>query len=180
MLRTDLEAAEIPYRNGSGRVCDFHALRHTYVSNIVRNGASVRVCQEHPSHSDPKLTLGIYTHLQVLDKTKALDGLPSMKPDRPEREAGRATSTNDVKAFPMIDPVPKLTVHMRRAGAPKGNSMHSHAMTSSMEGDANKSLLTKDNAVLSRPENTYAPVAQWIEQRSSKPQVAGSNPARRD
>ena len=54
------------------------------------------------------------THLQVLDKTKALDGLPSMKPDGSEREAGRVTGTDDATAFPMIDPASKRAAHMQR------------------------------------------------------------------
>jgi len=98
MLRADLDAAGITYRDGSGRVIDFHAMRHTFISNIVRSGASVKVCQELPRHRDPKLTLGVYTHLQVADKTKALNSLPSMKPDRPERQVARATGTYDVAA----------------------------------------------------------------------------------
>ena len=98
MLRADLDAAGITYRDGSGRVIDFHAMRHTFISNIVRSGASVKVCQELARHSDPKLTLGVYTHLRVADKTKALNSLPSMKPDRPEYQVARATGTYDVAA----------------------------------------------------------------------------------
>ena len=30
MLRVDLEAAGIPYRDEAGQVADFHALRHSY------------------------------------------------------------------------------------------------------------------------------------------------------
>ena len=30
MLKADLEAAGIPYRDDAGRVADFHALRHTF------------------------------------------------------------------------------------------------------------------------------------------------------
>jgi len=46
MLQVDLEAAGIAYRDGAGRVVDFHALRHTFISNVVRSGAGVKVCQE--------------------------------------------------------------------------------------------------------------------------------------
>ena len=39
MLRSDLKAAEI-FRDASGRVVDFHALRHTFISNIVLSPAT--------------------------------------------------------------------------------------------------------------------------------------------
>ena len=45
MMRADLAAAGIPYEDDSGRVLDFHALRHTYVSRIVESGVSVKVAQ---------------------------------------------------------------------------------------------------------------------------------------
>ena len=31
----------LKYRDASGRVADFHALRHTYISRLVRSGANV-------------------------------------------------------------------------------------------------------------------------------------------
>jgi hypothetical protein len=36
MLRVDLEAAGIPYRDTAGRVVDFHALRASYITYLVR------------------------------------------------------------------------------------------------------------------------------------------------
>ena len=98
MVRADLAVAGIPFRDSAGRVVDFHALRHTYITNVVRSGASVKVCQELARHSDPKLTLGIYTHLHVSDKTKGLDGLPSVRTEKPARETARATGTDDAVA----------------------------------------------------------------------------------
>jgi integrase len=38
MLRTDLEAAGIPYEDESG-FADFHCLRHTFISNVGKSGA---------------------------------------------------------------------------------------------------------------------------------------------
>lgn len=38
MLRADLTDAGIEYRDGSGRVVDFHALRHTFITNLTRGG----------------------------------------------------------------------------------------------------------------------------------------------
>ncbi|HWL95519.1 MAG TPA: tyrosine-type recombinase/integrase [Phycisphaerae bacterium] len=38
MIRADLEAAGVAYADDAGRVLDFHALRHTYVSRLVSSG----------------------------------------------------------------------------------------------------------------------------------------------
>ena len=43
MVRVDLQAAGIPFETPAG-VVDFHALRGTYVSDLVSSGASVKTC----------------------------------------------------------------------------------------------------------------------------------------
>ena len=109
MLRKDLEAAMIPYRDGAGRVVDFHALRHTFISNVVRSEASVKHCQELARHSDPKLTMNVYTHLDVKDLAAVLEGLPSTTVVGPEREAAKATGTYDAVAEAEITPTAHST-----------------------------------------------------------------------
>lgn len=63
MIRADLANAGVPYEDASGRVADFHSLRHTFVSLLARGPASVKVVQTLTRHSTPVLTLGTYTHL---------------------------------------------------------------------------------------------------------------------
>lgn len=46
MLRADLGAAGIPYRDPSGRVADFHALRHTFITNLARGGVHPLAAQD--------------------------------------------------------------------------------------------------------------------------------------
>ena len=43
----------LKYRDASGRVADLHALRHTYISRLVRSGAGVKVAQELARHGEP-------------------------------------------------------------------------------------------------------------------------------
>jgi integrase len=38
MLRVDLDAAGIAYRDDAGRVADFHSLRHTFITNLTQGG----------------------------------------------------------------------------------------------------------------------------------------------
>jgi integrase len=93
-----LDSDFLEYRDSAGRVADFHALRHTYISRLVRSGANVKVAQELARHSTPMLTLGRYAHVEVLDQTKALDALPSIELVPAHREARRATGTDGSSA----------------------------------------------------------------------------------
>jgi len=76
-------------------MADFHALRHTYISRLVRSGANVKVAQELARHSTPTLTLGRYAQVQLVDQTRALDALPAIGSVGREHEAVRATGTED-------------------------------------------------------------------------------------
>jgi len=38
LRRADLTAADVDYEDDTGRVADFHALRHTFISNLARAG----------------------------------------------------------------------------------------------------------------------------------------------
>lgn len=65
MLRWDLEKIGIPATiktPGSKATRNFHSLRHTYITRIAEGGASVKDLQELARHSDPRLTIGIYSH----------------------------------------------------------------------------------------------------------------------
>lgn len=75
MMRVDLAAAGIPYID-DGKFADFHALRHTFISDLVRSGASVKQAQVLARHSTPVLTLQAYAHVATEELTRALDRLP--------------------------------------------------------------------------------------------------------
>jgi hypothetical protein len=93
MLRADLTAAGIPYRDGSGRVADFHALRATYNTAVVRGGASVKTAQALSRHSSPVLTIGRYAKAALHDKTAALAALPDLSRATPGPEAAALAPT---------------------------------------------------------------------------------------
>jgi len=101
---TDAERSEreksgfCKYEDDAGRFADFHALRHTFITRLVKSNASVKVCQELARHSDPKLTLGVYSHVGLADTGAALDNLPGWEPPQSEPEAAVAlrTGTDDL------------------------------------------------------------------------------------
>jgi len=94
MIHHDMAKAEIEVEL-DGTTLDFHALRHTYVSRVLQSGATVKVAQELARHSDPKLTIGRYSHVRLHDLSKALDGIQPTKIEGDSPIAAKATGTVD-------------------------------------------------------------------------------------
>ena len=77
MLREDLQAAGIDYENEAG-FADFHSLRHSFISNVGRSGATVKEAQKLARHSTSALTLDVYTHIGLNDERRAIENLPEL------------------------------------------------------------------------------------------------------
>lgn len=82
MLKVDLAAAGIPYRDASGLVFDFHSLRCQTATLADQAGCSPRVVQKLMRHSTLELT-GRYTRPRAVDVAKASSSLPTLKPAEP-------------------------------------------------------------------------------------------------
>ena len=71
MVKKDLERVGIPYKNEDG-IADFHAAgRHTHITELLRNGATLPEARELARHSDVRMTMK-YTHISLDDQAKAL------------------------------------------------------------------------------------------------------------
>ncbi len=90
MLKQDLEAAGIAYEDEAGRVADFHSLRHSFITNVVKSGATVKESQVLARHSKPELTIGIYTHIGISDERRALEKMPTLT--NPDDQCNRAVA----------------------------------------------------------------------------------------
>jgi integrase len=89
----------LTYQDENGAFADFHANRHTFITNLGRAGVSLGMAQKLARHSDPKLTANIYTHLEVCDQAAAIQSLPAppaTTPTPPEEAVLRATGTDDL------------------------------------------------------------------------------------
>jgi site-specific recombinase XerC len=62
-----LARAGIPYRDGTGRVFDFHALRCYYAVELLLSGVPLVAVQKLMRHSTPTLTANIYAQLGIGD-----------------------------------------------------------------------------------------------------------------
>ena len=98
MLRVDLEAAGIPYRDASGLVFDFHSLRCQSATLADAAGVSPRVVQKMMRHSTLELT-GRYTRPRAVDIEAAAGMLPSLKPSRRPARGVVMTGTDPSPGF---------------------------------------------------------------------------------
>lgn len=70
MMRIDLDAAGVPFTVDCPEGVehrDFHALRNTYISNVIRAGADLKQAMTLARHSDPKITAGRYARTRLFD-----------------------------------------------------------------------------------------------------------------
>ena len=77
MLRSDLKRAGIPYHDDKGRVADFHALRHTFITQLARSGVHPAKAKALARHSTITLTMDVYSHVETDELRGALDMLPA-------------------------------------------------------------------------------------------------------
>jgi len=94
MLRADLEAAGIPYEDEVGRFADFHSLRHSFISNVGKSGATVKEAQTLARHSTSALTLDVYTHIGLYDERRAVEKMPQL-----HNTSGKDTEKNRAVAL---------------------------------------------------------------------------------
>jgi hypothetical protein len=123
MLRHDLDAAEIPYRDGAGKVFDFHALRHQFISMLARSGVHPKTAQELARHSTITLTMDHYTHVGIRDLSAALTSVPGLPTTttatmqatgtegrEPEHLQSNYNCNSDTPLFPCPPPCRKVEI----------------------------------------------------------------------
>ncbi len=96
MLRVDLAAAGIAYQDAQGRVVDFHALRHTFITALCRSGVHPKTAQTLARHSSITLTMDVYTQPAALETgAEAVGRLPGLEADagKAREEEGRLRAT---------------------------------------------------------------------------------------
>ena len=70
----------LKYEDSTGKFADFHSLRHTFITNLSRANVSPKVAQTLARHSDIRLTMQIYTHIDSDEQAAAINSLPGLPP----------------------------------------------------------------------------------------------------
>ncbi len=164
----------------AGRLVDFHALRTTYITLLVKGGASVKVAQELARHSDPKLTMNIYSKLGIHDLAGALECLPGAGSGAPERERMRATGTDDARAEATTSPRLYPQQLERESKRPRATPCDDGTPGGTLASKRKTPMIAESSEpVRHRASECHsdATVAQLAEQRFCKPQVDGSSPS---
>ncbi|MEI7836405.1 MAG: site-specific integrase [Planctomycetota bacterium] len=81
--------------DSQGRTLDIHCLRHTFATLLSKANVSPRMAQELLRHSDIRLTMNTYTHLQLIDTAKAVEALPGFENSTHADQRQRKTGTYD-------------------------------------------------------------------------------------
>lgn len=88
--RTDREKSDFLKAKSDAGWADFHALRHSFISGLARNGVHPKTAQELARHSSINLTMQHYTHLTLRDKSAAVQGLPPLVPGEKPKKGEKA------------------------------------------------------------------------------------------
>ena len=75
MIKVDLKAAGIAYRDEAGRDVDYHSLRHSFITNLSLAGVHPSVAQKLARHSNILLTMKYYTHVLHDSEVNAIQAL---------------------------------------------------------------------------------------------------------
>jgi site-specific recombinase XerD len=95
MVKKDLERVGIPYETAEG-IADFHAAgRHSHITGLLRNGATLVQARELARHADVRMTMK-YIHIGLDDQAAALAGLPAPYPSKIDGGSGIGRESGSV------------------------------------------------------------------------------------
>jgi len=115
--------AFLAYRDDASRCADFHALRHTFISNLAAGGVHPKTAQRLARHSTITLTMDRYTHLRREDLAGALDTLPDLSTTR---QVAVATGTDGRKDLSLhLSPNSAIGWHGGQSGGTKWDQVTS-------------------------------------------------------
>jgi integrase len=66
-------------KNDRGESVDIHCLRHTFITNLALSGASMIETAKAARHTDPKITLKVYSHVSLSELSAAVSMIPGPK-----------------------------------------------------------------------------------------------------
>lgn len=89
--------------DSEGHHPNFHALRHTFGTNLDRSGVHPKQAQELMRHSDINLTMQTYTHVGIYDLNSVLEALPALPDSTSENFACPSLVPNGTEFDPEMN-----------------------------------------------------------------------------
>ena len=75
----------LKYQDTDGKFADFHALRHTFITNLSYANVIPKTAQMLARHSDIRLTMQFYTHINAQEQADAIKSLPGLTPKKDDK-----------------------------------------------------------------------------------------------
>lgn len=136
-MRKDLDSAGVKLVDGMGKRADFHALRHTFCTNLDRTGCSYTTKRALMRHSDSGVTEG-YSQARLEELYTAIERLPSPGTDQAQGQAAVKTGTDDTPAVPADQQADQKLTIQRLSEAVIGSVAHSDLTGSTGQADLKK------------------------------------------
>ena len=116
MIKADLERAGNAYKTEEGTT-HFHAQRHNFATALSITAKTTKTAQNLMRHSDPRLTLIVYTHGVAEHERSAVEALPDLlKPANTESQKATGTDGIDVTE---VDS--NYAIYLAKLGTDNGN-----------------------------------------------------------
>ena len=90
MIKEDLKRADIKYKTEEG-TAHFHAQRHNFATALDVAAKTAKTAQTLMRHSDPRLTLNIYTHGVAALERAAIEALPDLSLPEDDKKMQQAS-----------------------------------------------------------------------------------------
>ena len=97
MLKGDMVTAGVPVQvegTEGAETRDFHSLRNSYISDLMRTGADLKQAMTLARHSDPRLTAKRYARTRLHDLGSVVNKLPQSYPPSSSQALLRRTGTD--------------------------------------------------------------------------------------
>ena len=131
------QSDELKYFDDSGRVLDFHSLRHTFITNLAKSGVHPKIAQELARHSSITLTMDRYSHVGLIDMDAGLRALPDLTHDS---KAAAATGTDDLTGPKLASKLAPTGPKLARAADGRCSPMRAIENQSHRNADSKNSL----------------------------------------
>ena len=131
------QSGTLKYVDDSGRVLDFHALRHTFITNLAKGGVHPKIAQELARHSTITLTMDRYSHVGLIDMDAGLRALPDLTHDS---KAAAATGTDDLTGPQLASKLAPTGPKLARAADGGCSPMRAIENQNHRNADSKKSL----------------------------------------
>ena len=159
------------YQSDEVVYADFHANLHTFITNLVKVGIQPKLAQSLARHSDIRLTVNIYSHVEKGEQTDAIGKLHS--PRMPQTGTGGTAIDSEREPKPKNNGKPESPPETRRTAQHAESGAGDFVMKESKEANpfALQFAQTIRGGGIRRQGEATTPPKAWLVGRCLKPLI---------